>query len=293
MTGYGRSQGLVAGQDVMVEVRCYNHRFKDVRIRMSRGWMALEVEVEKSIRKWLGRGRVECAVRTASGAGNLGRPMLDKANALAYLQLYRELAKEMWKDTGKEEVPSLEILARSEGVVSFGDAIDDVTAAWADLNPLLATALQAADVMRESEGARLATDITGHLDDMQNFLSALQQVLPAETKLAAAKTEERIRNLAGKVELSPERLAQELAVLAERMDVNEEQVRLESHIAQFRAKAGRADVLVGKELDFLLQEMNREVNTISSKMHAPSVIECTVSLKAEIEKVREQVQNVE
>jgi uncharacterized protein (TIGR00255 family) len=292
MTGYGRAQGVVAGRDVTVEVRCYNHRFKDVRLRLARGWLALEVKAETHIRSWLGRGRAECSVRSATGSPNLGKPTLDIDNALEYLRLYRELAKEMWKETGTEEAPGLSLVSRSEGVMVFGTALDNVDTAWSELEALLQVALNGADQMRKAEGEILKVDIEKRLSNIETVLENVAEVIPRENSALAGRIVERVKALAGQVEVSEERLAQEIAVLSERMDVAEELARLQSHISQFK-KLIQKEIPVGRELDFLLQEMNREINTLSSKMQSGEVISLAVNLKAEVEKIREQVQNAE
>jgi uncharacterized protein (TIGR00255 family) len=189
-------------------------------------------------------------------------------------------------------VPSLNLVSRAEGVVVFGEMLQDPDAAWAELKGLLQTALDAADKMRMAEGAELGKEIENRLADLKSILVKLRAVLPDETHTLADRMSERVQSLAGQVEVSKERLAQEIAVLAERMDITEELARMDSHLVQFRKLIGK-DRPVGRELDFLLQEMNREVNTMSSKMHAAQAVSLAVSLKAEIEKIREQIQNVE
>lgn len=288
MTGYGRADGTVAGREVTVEVRCYNHRFKDVRVKLPRGWTALEVPVENLARGWMGRGRVECMVRAASGAPGVGKPQLDMKCAREYLQAYQELAQQM--SSGEE--PSLTLVARSEGVVVFREDLEDADKAWEELETLIDRALLAADQMRLSEGRELAKEIDLRLSEMDRIRKDIEAEVPGEQKAIAERMAERVRALAGKVEVSEERLAQEVAVLSERMDVTEELARLDSHVAQF-GKLIQKDEPVGRELDFLLQEMNREANTLSSKIHSAPVVALAVSLKAEIEKIREQIQNVE
>ena len=289
MTGYGRADGSVAGREVTVEVRCYNHRFKDVRVKLPRGWTALEVPVENLARGWMGRGRVECMVRAASGAPGVGKPQLDMKCAREYLQAYQELAQQM--SSGGEE-PSLTLVARSEGVVVFREDLEDTDKAWEELETLIDRALLAADQMRVSEGRELAKEIDLRLAEVDRVRKEIESMVPDEQKALAERQAERVRTLAGKVEVSEERLAQEVAVLSERMDVTEELARLDSHVSQF-GKLIQKDEPVGRELDFLLQEMNREANTLSAKIHSAAVVALAVSLKAEIEKIREQIQNVE
>lgn len=288
MTGYGRADGTVAGREVTIEVRCYNHRFKDVRVKLPRGWTALEVPVENLARGWMGRGRVECMVRAASGAPGVGKPQLDMKCAREYLAAYQELAQNM--SSGEE--PSLTLVARSEGVVVFREDLEDADKAWEELETLIDRALLAADQMRLTEGRELAKEIDLRLSEMDRIRKEIEAEVPGEQQAIAERMAERVRALAGKVEVSGDRLAQEVAVLSERMDVTEELARLDSHVVQF-GKLIQKDEPVGRELDFLLQEMNREANTLSAKIHSAPVVALAVSLKAEIEKIREQIQNVE
>lgn len=288
MTGYGRADGTVAGREVTVEVRCYNHRFKDVRVKLPRGWTALEVPVENLARGWMGRGRVECMVRATSGALGVGKPHLDRECAREYLQAYRELAGEM----GLNEEPALALVARAEGVVVFREDLEDTDKAWEELETLIDRALLAADQMRITEGRELAREIGVRLGEVERIRKEIEAEVPGEQQAIAERMSGRVRALAGKVEVTEERLTQEVAVLSERMDVTEELARLDSHIIQF-GQLIQKDEPVGRELDFLLQEMNREANTLSAKIHSASVVASAVSLKAEIEKIREQIQNVE
>jgi uncharacterized protein (TIGR00255 family) len=288
MTGYGRADGTVAGREVTVEVRCYNHRFKDVRVKLPRGWTALEVPVESLARSWMGRGRVECMVRAASGASGVGKPSLDRECAREYLQAYKDLAKDM----GSGEEPSLALVARSEGVVVFYEDLEDIAKAWEELETLMDRALLAADQMRLNEGRELAREVDVRLAEVDRIRKEVEAEVPNEQMAIAERMSERVRALADKVEVSEDLLSQEIAVLSERMDVTEELARLGSHVTQF-GQLIQKDEPVGRELDFLLQEMNREANTLSSKIHSASVVALAVSLKAEIEKIREQIQNVE
>ncbi|HUU00311.1 MAG TPA: YicC/YloC family endoribonuclease [Myxococcota bacterium] len=292
MTGYGRAQGRVTGRDVTVEVRCYNHRYKDIKLRLAHGWTALEVPAEKLIRAWLGRGRVECQVRSANASAGLARPELNMEAAGEYLELFGSLAREVERQTGLVQKPSLEMLARAEGVVVLDEMLADPAAAWADLGGLIEAALEQAQQMRRAEGERLAEEMEKRLDGVAELAVEVRRLLPKENQALFERMGERVQTLAAKVDVTQERLAQEVAILADRMDVTEELDRMDSHLDQFKKLMTRADP-VGRELDFLLQELNREVNTLSSKTRSAEVLKLAVTLKAEIEKIREQIQNVE
>jgi uncharacterized protein (TIGR00255 family) len=288
MTGYGRAEGSLQGLGLCVELRSVNHRYTDVRLGLPREWLALEVEVERRIRQGIGRGRVECSVRLGAGAGEVDQPILDAARARHVHQLYLDMAREL----GLEERPTLGLIARTEGVLAARAVPSDPEVVRVVLLPLLEAALVALEQMRTHEGEALRREIEGLLAEVARTMAEVRAGLPAESRAAAERFAERLRTLLAGAELPEERIAQELALCAERADVTEELARMDAHLIHFRDMLARGGP-VGRELDFLLQEMNREVNTLCSKFHAPDVVRLAVSVKACLERIREQVQNVE
>ena len=244
------------------------------------------MEVERLIRERIGRGRVECSVRAPGSGPEQGVPVLDEERAL---QLHREYLR-VAELLGLDEKPGLSLVASAEGVIGYRPDEVDTEQVRDGLQPLLGTALDAATAMRLAEGGQLLKVIEDHLETLEGLLSDIRSAIPEEQRALHERTVLRIRALAA--EVSEERLVQELAILAERADVTEELSRLTSHLIQFRALLGR-DGSIGRELDFLLQEMNREVNTLCSKLHSAPVVRQAVAAKAELEKIREQIQNVE
>jgi uncharacterized protein (TIGR00255 family) len=292
MTGYGRADGMVSGRQVSVEIRCYNHRYKDVRMHLPRGWVGLEVTIDKLIRNWVGRGRVECSVHGGSGSANVGKPVLDLESAREYIKIYKQLAQEIDGQPDIKEVSQLSLLANSEGVVVFSEGLDEFDTAQKELTEIVRNALSAAAKMRTEEGKELEKEIQSRLGNIAGIVSELKNIVGSETDVLKERMIERINTLADNVEVDEERIAQEVAICAEKMDVTEELTRFDSHIVQYE-KLIKKQEPIGREMDFLLQEMNRETNTIGSKLHSALVTEQVVSLKAEIEKIREQIQNVE
>jgi uncharacterized protein (TIGR00255 family) len=288
MTGFGRAEGTVNGLPVVVEVKSLNHRYKDVRLAFPKGWMALEVAAERAIQKRIGRGRIECAVRIHSGRGGARSMVLDEEKARQARDLYLDLAKIL----GTGEKPSLSLLAQTEGVIVSQDLLEDAQTASEDLERLLFSSLDALDGMRRAEGEKLRLDILKRVGLIREAVLDLEKKVPAEEAAIRERITKRLQMLAGQAGMSEDRLCQELAVIEERMDVSEELTRLGSHVSAFTAMASRTDS-VGRELDFLLQEMNREATTLASKMHSAEVARRVVEVKAELEKIREQVQNVE
>ncbi len=287
MTGFGRAAGLVAGMEITVELRSLNHRYRDFRLQMPHNWAALEVPVENFLRQRIERGRVECVVRFDQGDVQ-GELQLNLERARQYAHIYQKVVAEI----GGAGEPDLAWLLSAEGVINIQDLPKDVGQAQVDLESLMSTALDALDRMREQEGSKLRTELLNRLKHIEDVDAQIRQAVPAESQALSARSAERIRALAGDAEVSEERLAAELAVLAERTDVTEELVRFKSHLEHF-AKLLDQTGAVGRELDFLLQEMNREVNTFSAKIRSAPLVRLAVALKSELEKMREQVQNVE
>lgn len=288
MTGYGRAQGRVADRDCTVEVRCLNHRYTDVRLSLPRQWLAMEVAVEKRIKDFIGRGRVECSVRFNGGLAETGVAVLDEGRARQAYDVFVQLGKLL----EISDKPSLGLVARADGVIVYTPEVDDMQDVKRDLLVLLESALNAAGEMRQREGDRLKRVVLDHLQDLDRLVKSIRVDIPDEQRLMQERTSERIRSMAVDAEVSDERLLQELAILTERADVTEELSRLEIHRKQFSDLLNKAGP-VGRELDFLMQEMNREVNTLCSKFRSALVVKHAVSAKAELEKIREQIQNLE
>jgi uncharacterized protein (TIGR00255 family) len=288
MTGYGRGVAENGGRRVSVEIRSVNHRFLDLKIRGASLAPAVEDQVSGAVRKQLERGSVTVTVRLdRAGAG--GSASIDRAVAARFYRELLELASEL----RIEQPISLELLCAQPGVVVAGDegdadALGQVVVAA--LQPALATLLD----MRETEGATLARDIDARLERLRELTAHIAEharVAPAE---AQRRLHDRISRLmaAAKVPVDEARIAQEVAVLADRLDVTEELVRLGSHIDQVRQVMGGSGA-VGRRLDFLVQELGREFNTIGSKSQSADIAAAVVEAKAELERVREQVQNIE
>ncbi len=291
MTGYGQARGEIGGRQLAIEVRCTNHRYCEVRVLAGRGWSELEVRLEQKVRTWLLRGRAECQVHAAGGAPLPGRPVLDESCACEYLKAYERLARTVWAETGKEYQPTLEMLARADGVLLLEEGPGDAARAWEQMAQILDQALSQADSMRQEEGRQLQQELRLRRQSLSALTEQLDRLVPQETKRLRERAQPRGRAGAGEPGGEPGRLEQELALLAERSDVREEMVRLQSHIGQFDSLLD-VEGPAGKQLDFLLQEMMREANTICAKVRSADVVRTAVELKTEIERAREQVQNV-
>lgn len=290
MTGFGRGASTGAGFAVYVDLKTVNNRFLDVHLRAPAELGAAEAQIKRRISERLARGRVDVSValdRTSEIAYEVNRPLLD-----GYLSALRSLTQ----DYGVAGEPDINVLARLPGVLQpKRDAVTDemIDGVLGALNE----ALEELERMRSQEGASLAAAISSHLDEIERRLPVIEAAVPQQIENSRARLARRIEELTTRTtgapaEIDAGRLAQEIAYLAERSDIAEELARLRSHLAQFRENLNVAGE-VGKRLDFLTQELNREANTVLSKSTDAGVKEAALAIKAEVEKVREQVQNVE
>jgi len=288
MTGYGRGACQVFGRRLVIEVRSVNHRFFDLKLRMPWPDATVEAHVTSALKKKIDRGAVTLTVRDEVG----GPPPEVRVNTQLARRYHQALA-ELLRDLGMpgEKVP-LEVLLSLRDVVTVGDAERAGDELYEAIRSGLDAALEGLVAMRKKEGDALARDLRSHaaaLGKLCAQMSKLSQSAPEQYK---KRLEERLARFASPAELDPQRIAQEVAILADRTDVSEELVRLASHLSQFDALCVELGP-VGRKLDFLLQELNREVNTIGSKAQSTEVAGLVVEAKAALEKMREQAQNVE
>lgn len=287
MTGYGRARREAEGRCLTVELKSVNHRFLDVALRMPRSLSFLEDPVRRALGERLSRGHVDVFLAYQNSREDARRVTVNAALARAYAQGLDELAALI----GARDERTVAELAALPDVMTVAEADEDQEAVTAMCNAALSDALRALETMRENEGNALARDVLARLDALEAIARGIAARAPGVVRDYQAKLEARIAELLA-APPDPQRLAQEVAFMADRAAIDEELVRLESHIAQMRQMT-REDGPVGRKLDFLVQELNREVNTIGSKASDLQIATAVVEAKAEIEKLREQVQNVE
>ena len=288
MTGFGGGRGEAAGEALTVELRSVNGKFCEVKARLPRELPLLEPELVKTIKSRISRGMVEVFVRREGASGRGAAPRVDLPLASAYAKALRELKDEL----GLAGEPTVQDVAAMEGVISLGEAAADAAALAPALQAALGAALDALDVMRRREGDALARDLIGRFETIERLAAQVAQLAPAQVEAYRDRLAARVAELSRGVALDPARLAQEVALFADRTDIAEEVTRLASHIAQLRALI-QSDVPAGRRLEFLVQEVNREINTIGSKSQHAGIAALVVDIKAELERVREQIQNVE
>ena len=289
MTGYGRAS--VAGDNfsVSVDLKTVNNRFLDIHLRIGGELSALEPSIKKRISSRLSRGRVDAAVtfeRTSQIAYELNRPLI-----AGYVGALREMQEE-FQIAGEVDI---NVVARLPGALQPArDALNESMVEGID--QALDEALTELERMREQEGAALQSEMRERLDKIEVLIPVIEAAAGGLADTYRERLQKRIGELLNRetqlIELDHARMAQEIAYLADRSDVSEEMVRLKSHLQQFR-EALRSTSETGKMLDFLLQELNREANTTLSKSTELSIKEAALGIKAEVEKLREQVQNVE
>src|SRR5437870_506094 len=289
MTGYGR--GSVVGEDffVSVDLKTVNNRFLDIHLRLNTELLSLEPAIKRRIGSRLSRGRVDLTIsfeRTSKVAYELNRPLI-----AGYLSALLEMQREF--DIAGEL--DINLLARVPGALQPArESLDEKMIAG--IEKAVDEALDELGRMREQEGRALCTEMHERLERIEALVPTIEEAAAGLVDLYRARLQKRIAELLNRdgqvIELDPARLAQEVAYLSDRSDVSEEMLRLRSHLAQFR-EALDSTIETGKMLDFLLQELNRGANTTLSKSADLSIKEAALAIKAEVEKIREQVQNVE
>src|SRR5438270_4955209 len=260
MTGFGAGRGEAGGEALTVELRAVNGKFCEVKPRLPRELSSLEPDLVKAIKARISRGMVDVFVRRDSASTRGLTPRTDLPLAAAYAKALRELKDEL----GLAGEPTVHDIAAMEGVLRLGEAAADPSALAGALQKALQTALDALEQMRQREGEALAKDLTSRLATIEKGAQEVQRLAPLQIEAARDRLSARIAELTRGVPLDPARLAQEVALFADRTDVAEELTRLRSHIDQVRDLIG-SGAPAGRKLEFLVQELNREINTIGSK----------------------------
>lgn len=288
MTGYGKKDGTSQQAGVTVEIRSVNHRFLEVAVRVPRSLAELEDQIRKTVQQRCLRGRVDVSVSIQAAGGSLKTVHIDHALA----KQYHTALKKLQKTLGLRGAVDIALVAGFRDIVSMTDEPVDPGPLGKTVLRVLGGALTELEKMRKREGDVLAQDLTAHLEAIRTAKALVAEKAPQLATLSFERMKARIEALLQSELPDPARLQQELAVYADRSDISEELVRLESHMIQFDQTL-RSEESVGKTLEFLLQEMGREVNTIGSKANDADIAALVVRMKAELEKLREQVQNVE
>ncbi len=295
MTGFGRGEYEDEGFSATVEMKTVNHRYNEVAIRLPRFLNPLEDRIRKMILKTVSRGRIDVFINADYNSSGNCTLKVDKNLAAAYHKALQEVGEAVGApDAGINAAAEILYIARCQDVINVKEGFFDVESVWPKLELALTQALHNLVAMREAEGGNIYGDFIYRADLISAKLAQVEARSPVVVEEYQARLTERLNNLLAEhnVTVEPERLLQEVAIFADRTSITEEIVRLKSHIKQFKLILA-SDQPVGRKLDFLIQEFNREANTIASKANDYTLAQIVVEIKAEIEKIREQVQNIE
>lgn len=288
MTGYGKAEAVTDDGKISVEIRSVNHRYGEVSVKLPRQFLAFEGEIKKRMSERFKRGKIDLLLVFEPPTGGAFLPQVNFAMAKAYHDAFVALNHHL----GIYEPVSVALILAQKDVLSSKEMTADMERISESLFNTLSSAMDSFENMRSMEGEALFTEIDGRI----TLISEIVESIAAKAPLAVAGNVERLKERVGRLladlQLDEMRLAQEVALLADRMEITEELVRLRSHFSQFDSLL-KIDEPVGRKLDFLLQEMNREVNTIGSKANDAAIAAMVIELKSEMEKVREQIQNIE
>jgi len=289
MTAYGRGEYSQGASAFTVELKSLNNRFRDIVLRMPRTLQALEDEIRSQISSRVRRGRVEVSIQMETNSGE-GEYQLELNTPLArsYFRIFRELSEEF----GLDERVSPEALCQMRDIIIFKTSDVEIDDVRPGLQEVLGLAMESLDKMRIAEGKAIEEDLLKRLKIIEKYLYDIEENAPRIVDEYKRRLTDKIRKISGEMVLDESRVIQEVAIFADRCDITEEIVRFRSHLKQFRGYMSKDDS-IGRRLDFLIQEIGREVNTIGSKATDSSISPKVVEIKAELEKLREQVQNVE
>ena len=295
MTGFGRGQYEDENFSITVEMKTVNHRYNEVAIRLPRFLNPLEDKIRKTILKTVNRGRIDVFINADYTTSENCTLKVDKNLAAAYHKALQEVGSAI----GLEELTlnsaqEVMYLSRCQDVINVKEGFFDVETVWHKVEQAVNEALKNLVAMRETEGGNIYGDFIYRADLIAEKLTQIEARSPMVVEEYQAKLTDRLNNLLAdhNITVEPERLLQEVAIFADRASITEEIVRLKSHIKQFK-NIINSDQPVGRKLDFLIQEFNREANTIASKANDYTLAQIVVEIKAEIEKIREQIQNIE
>lgn len=291
MTGFGRGQAIAADRKCSVEIKSINSKYCDIQIRLPKILNGLENRIREMTANTLNRGKIDIFIYYEDNTADSKIVTVDLPLVHAYRQAFEEISGII----GSPERVSASQIAKMNDVLQVESAQVDEEAVWTLLSAALSEALRAIGIMREKEGDSLVFDVRNKCAVLESFRQKILERAPFVSEEFRDRLRTRITDLAGdlaKALIDEQRLAMEVAVFADKCAIDEELVRLDSHIGQLQSTLLEKQA-VGKKLDFILQEMNREINTIGSKANDITITKCVVEMKTELEKIREQIQNIE
>jgi uncharacterized protein (TIGR00255 family) len=288
MTGFGRGEGDTTLGKVVVESRSVNHRYCDINMKLPKRLTLFENRMKEMIRSQVSRGRIDVSFRLENSGEEKVQLSVDLDLAKQYYRVLHELKEKLQL---KDDI-TLNLLAGAKDLIMAKEEIGDLEPYWQEVLRILEQSLKNMDDMKRLEGESLTHDLKQRLESIAEQFQMIKQQFPSRLETTLSRLHDRLRSLLEGMEVDPSRFQQEIAFLAERTDITEEIVRAESHLAQFRTLL-EGNEPVGRKMDFLLQEIHREVNTVSAKANDAEISQRVVEIKSELEKIREQVQNIE
>jgi uncharacterized protein (TIGR00255 family) len=288
MTGFGRDSIQNNQSGYVIEIKSVNHRYLDLNIKMPRNLVALEDRIRKYVQKSIARGKVDVFITQNNYCREDIKAYVNNGLADSYFKCLTELKDEY----NLKDPISLSLLAKFPDVIYTDQREEDIEAIWSMLSVPLKNSIDNLIIMRYNEGDKLADSLKEKCGYIKTMIDSIEEKSPIIVNEYKNKLNERIKELLGTIPVDEARLALEISIFADKASIDEEIVRLNSHIHQF-LETIKEDGSIGRKLDFIVQEMNRETNTIASKANDISVINLTLNIKNEIEKIREQIQNIE
>ncbi len=288
MTGFGRERMVLGGRDILVEIRSVNNRYNELSIRLSRAYLYLEEPLKKLVQEYISRGKAEVSVTIT----NISAPDTSIAVNTSIAKGYVDALRKANDELGLMDDLSLSRITHFQDIFTVVKAADDEDQMWNDVKTVAEAALKKFVSMRENEGARMKEDVLGRLAAIEQMVGVIEEKAPETVAAYREKLFAKISEVLADKAVDEQRILTEAAIYAEKIAVDEETVRLRSHIEEFRTILEKEDI-VGRKLDFLVQEMNREANTTGSKAQNIDITKTVIGIKSEIEKIREQIQNIE
>ena len=288
MTGYGRSKLQLDGKEYTIEIKSVNHRFIDINVKTPRGISYLEDKIKKTVLNSINRGKIDVYITSTNIGTSADSVKVNKELAKKYIEQLKDIAKENDLST---EIDVVDVLKFPDILITSGQEIDE-DEVWKAFEVALNEAISAFDKMRSQEGTKLCEDILGRVDNISKNLDIISKESTGLVEKYIVKLETRLKEILKTDVVDENRLAQEVVIFSDKCSIEEEITRLHSHIAQFKNMVNDA-TSKGKKIDFLLQEMNRETNTIASKANCLEITKMVVEMKTELEDIREQIQNIE
>jgi len=288
MTGFGKGEGNTILGKLYVEVRSVNHRYCDINLKLPKRLAPFENRVKEAIRSQVSRGRIDVSLKL----DNLGEEKVQLHVDLHLAEQYYQALESLKEKLQLKDEVSLALLAGSKDLITAKEETEDTEPYWQEIVPILKKSFEDLDEMKRLEGESIAKDIQQRLEYIAQQLAGIKQQFPFRLEAYQNRLQERLQSLLKGMEADSLRFQQEVAFLAERTDITEEIVRTKSHLAQFSTFL-EGEEPVGRKMEFLLQEIHREVNTVSAKANDAEISQRVVEIKSELEKIREQVQNIE